>query len=288
MELGGPADSVFQYSDFRTFLNDHIQRKKLRNPSWSCGAWARTLGLKNTASISRILMGGRSPGPEITQRLVRYFEFSPQEKSYFEGLVLLAKSKGDPTLSVLLMERLRELTPKRSFTLLNHDTFLAISNWWFYAIREMVRLENFREDPQWIAETLRFKVSAKEVRHALHVLIRLGLLKRESKSGKLIQGNPDVETQNDIACEGSKRNHEQNLDNAKWAVRNLSIHEREFNSVCLNISSHKFVEAKRLIREFEDRFIDLLEAPRNQGDLTCQLQIQFFPFTHSTQTKEKK
>lgn len=89
------------------------------------------------------------------------------------------------------------------------------------------------------------------------------------------------------ASEASKRNHEQNLDNAKTAIRSVPLELREFNSVCLNLSLDQMDKAKALIRAFKQEFIKVMEASPGKGDSTYQLQIQLFPFTQ-TETKSRK
>lgn len=281
--LRGPntddALSVFDFSSLRSFLRCYAEEKKKYSSTWSIGRWSKSLKLANTASLSRIIQGTRDPGKEILEKLCKYFDFSELEKEYFLNLATLEKVKEDARLSILVMERMKDIHPEKKFLLVDAKSFEAIANWHFYAIREMVNLKNFKEDGAWISSKLRFKINSKNATQAIATLLDLGLLKRNAK-GKLFQSEPKVETANDIASEASKRNHEQNLDNAKWALRNIPLDEREFGSNCMTLSSERIPEAKKLLRDFRQKFQDLFEATPGKGDVTCQLQFQFFPFTH--------
>jgi uncharacterized protein (TIGR02147 family) len=267
---------VKQFTDYRAFLLAHVQDCKRRNAGWTYGAFARRLGLKDTSSITKIIQGQRQPGSLITSSLIRYFQFSPRDAEYFRDLVRLQKVKADPRLTVLLLEKMGKDHPNGVLKLLDDKSFQLISHWYCTAIREMVRLDEFFEDPNWISRSLHFKVTPTEASRAIELLIQAGLLKRES-SGKLsiVQGR--FHTTNDISSEAIKRYHESMLDHAKTALRKFEVNDREFTAACLTMRANRFPEAKELIREFRSRFAKLLEE--DGGDTTAQIQIQFFPLT---------
>lgn len=273
-----PKPVLFEYFDFRNFLADHLEYVKRGNPRFSYGSWAVRMGLSSTASLTRLVKGDRFPGAEITRRLCEYFRFSERERRYFENLVLLERVKGDPELKPLVVEKLLAVNHKRKFQALDHETFRMISNWYYFAIRELSQRGDFIRDPKWIAEQLQFKVSRREVSRALKTLESLGLIQsRPGKpSGKALS---DVDWESDVAGEASKRNHEQSLENAKLALREVELEAREFVSACFNLESRQIPLAKTLIREFKERFIRTLERP-HEGDATYQVQIQFFPLTN--------
>ena len=67
------------------------------------------------------------------------------------------------------------------------------------------------------------------------------------------------------------------LEHAKAAVRRFSVEEREITSTTLVMSSKQIGIAKELIREFKQKFEQLLED--ESGDRVYQIQIQLFPLT---------
>lgn len=268
--------NVKHFSDYRDFLNAHFASKKISNPKWSYGLWATRLGLKATSSLTKIINNERAPGPEITNKLASYFCFDENELNYFTDLIRLSKIKDDPRLSVLLMERMGREHPDAKLKILEDKSFQIISNWFCMAIREMVRLNDFKEDPAWIQKRLSFEVKTSDIRKALEDLLQLGLLKRGA-DGKLITSSGLLHTTNDISSEAIKRHHEQMIDNSKISLRRDNVEIREFSAQTLTINLSKLPEAKELIRQFKGKFTRLLEE--TQGDETYQLQIQFFPLT---------
>lgn len=268
--------NIKHFSDYRDFLTAHFAVKKSANPNWSYGLWAKRLGLKATSSLTKIMNNEREPGDQIIEKLNSYFSFDSVQASYFSDLIRLSKIKDDPRLSMMVMERMGREHPDARLRVIDDKSFEIISHWFCMAIREMVRLKDFNEDPNWIKSRLSFEVLTTEIEKALSDMLHQGLIKRSS-TGKLVTSNGLLHTTNDVASEAIKKYHEQMLDKAKVSLRQVAVDKREFSAQTLTINTAKLPEAKELIREFKAKFTRLLEE--QQGDETYQIQIQFFPIT---------
>ncbi len=264
------------YGDYRDFLKAHFKEKQSQNKTWSQGLWARRLGLKGTSSLTKILTGEREPGKVISDKFIHYFNFNENETSYFCDLIRLSKIKDDPRLKVMLMEKMGREYPDANLRILDDKSFTIISNWFGMAIREMVRLEDFQEDPVWIQSRLRFPVQEREIQQTLVDLLQQGLIKR-TKLGNLVSSMGILRTTDDVSSEAIKSYHEQMLDNAKISLREVNVEMREFTAETLTINTANIPAAKQLIREFKAKFSRLLEEQK--GNETYQLQIQFFPIS---------
>ena len=272
MQIG----EIFKYTDYRSFLHAYAHDAKRKNSRWSYGQWAMQLDLRGTASLTMVLNGQRKPGPEITHKLISFFKFKGKEREYFYDLVRLEKVKDDPRLSVLLMEQMSKVHPNQEFRVLDYKTFSAISHWHYYAIREMTRLSDFKENPDWISKKLYFKITPRDVKVAVQTLLELELLKR-GDNGKLEVSHGRLDTKNDVADEGIKRFHEQMISHAKEAVRLIPVGEREITASTFTLKVSNIPRAKEMIRKFKQRFCCLLEE--EGGNQTYQINIQFFPLT---------
>jgi len=268
--------NIFKHTSYRAFLSEYGEEKKSKHKNWSYGAWARKLNLSATASLTMILNGQRNPGKDITQKFLKYFKFNKKEASYFQDLILLEKVQNDPRLCVLLMEKLERQSPHSNFVKIDDNQLRVISKWYYYALREMIHLENFKEDYDWIAKKLNFKVTASEVKKAIQDLVDLKLLDRNMK-GELICSVGAIDTQSDIANEYLKRFHEQMIDHAQSSIRKTDVEYRSINGQTITINTKDLPKAKELISKFQDDLCKLMEA--NKGDSIYQCNIQFFPLT---------
>lgn len=272
--------NLFEFTDYRSFLKAQFEDTKKKNPKWSYGAWTKKLGLKNATSLTKIINGQREAGSEITAKLCGYFKFSATEEQYFEDLIRISKSQKDPERIEYLLERLRKVSRRPGFWILNEEQFSAISHWWFYAIRRMIFLKDFQDDPKWIAQNLRFKVTATQIRRALDILLKNGFLKRDPQTHILKLGQVSLNTSDDLSSEGLKRFHEGVLDIARESIRSTSPEEREISGLTLSVSADKVPEAKKWLRKMQDEFSDLFAA-REKSDSVYQFETLFFPLTQN-------
>jgi len=268
--------NIYDFSDYKSFLNAFFQAKKQGNRGFSTRRWCHDLGLKSPATLNMILRGKRNAGQDIVDRFTEYFRFSAQQRDYFENLVKLAKSKGDSERSVRYMEKLRGIHPSRQFHLLNFDVFTAVSNWYCFAIREMVTQPGFREDPAWISKKLRGKVSPKKVTDAIEALVRAKFLCRDA-NGFLKQTQEHIGTSADTANEAVKRFHEQMIGLALDSVRSVSVETRDISGSTFNIDPADLPALKADLRKLRQDLYRRYEKP--QGPATYQICFQLFPLT---------
>lgn len=271
------TQSIFNYTDYRTFLKDHFQFRKHEQQNFSLGVWSKRLGISSTAVLVNILNGKRNPGEMLNGKFINYFAFAPKEEQYFLDLVGLSKVKSDPRLSLALMEKMGRSHPEGTFQLLDDQAFSAISKWFYYVLREMVSLPHFNEDPGWIQNQLEYEVTAKDIKKAIHDLLEMGLLERNDK-GKLKAKSRSVATNTDVASEAIKRFHEQSLENGKVSIRKHSLEERDFSSRTFNVREENIPVLKEHIKEFREKVNELFEESA-QSSRVYQLNIQLIPLT---------
>ena len=268
--------NIKHYGDYRDYLSAYFTLKKASNPSFSYGQWSKRLGLKGTSSLTKVIQGEREPGPVITEKIGKYFDFDATEMSYFSDLIRLSKLKDDPRLRMMVMEKMGREFPDAKLKVIDDKSSQIISDWFCLTIREMVRLQDFQEDLSWIQKRLLFPVEVPDIELAIKNLLHQGFIKRD-RSGTLVTSAGLLHTTNDVSSKAIKQYHSQMLDNAKLALKDVDVSLREFSAETLTISTQKIPVAKELIRDFKAKFARLLEE--QSGDETYQLQIQFFPLT---------
>lgn len=272
---------LFAYSDYRLFLNDYVSAKKKNLGKYTIGQFAKALDLKDTSSINKVLKGQRTPGGELQEKLCRYFKFNNKEYRYFVDLVSLAKSRPQSEEYGYIYERLCKLNPSSGFLDLRQEQFNLISNWYYFAIRELVKLKNFRYDVEWIQNQLVEKISLTDIQKAIDTLIKLELLHFDEESSKLTISTPRFRSSNDTPSEAIKRYHEGCLEQAKLAVRRHQVDVRHIIGSTLAIKKSNIARAKNLIDEFLDSFSKIIEDHGEGSEEVYQMNIQFYPLTHS-------
>ena len=272
-------NEIFKHSDYRAFLWGHAELKRAEVARWSLGGWSKRLGLNATSSLTKILNGEREPGEKTIKAFTNYFNFSAEEELYFRDLVRLSKIKSDPILKLTLLRSMGTFHPSKLIRVLEDKTFEIISKWHFLSIREIVKLKNFQENPEWIQSRLFFKVSTEEIKKAIEILLHQGLLSRNTK-GRLVTGNESLQTKNDRISTAIQSYHTQMLENAKVAIKEQDIALREFTSETICMNKDDIPKAKEFIRKFRAEFTRAFEV--DEGDEIYQIQVQLFSLTKDT------
>lgn len=274
--------SILHYTDYRDFLKRHVELKRRQNSRWSVSLWARRLGLGATASLNMILNGQRHPGPRITDSLVRYFSFNPDEREHFLELIALAKLKEEGAPKKLINSLLADFLKRRkvgtSARRIDGETFRKISRWHCYAIRQMTLLRDFDGSLDWLEKHFSFPLTRTELLEAVESLAEAGLISVKP-DGRIERIESFVTTENDVASESLKRFHSEILGLARESIRKFDVSERELRGLTLAIRKDKIPEAKELIRRFTDELEKLGGQP--DADEVYQLGVQFFPLARS-------
>lgn len=119
---------------------------KDRDPQFNYSSWARDLGLKATTSITMVLHGQRTCGPQIRQKLESYFGFNDLEKKYFDCLVRVDRFSEDLTMKQLVLEELKRIAPKTSKVTLSDEDILKLETWFQEALGDLSTLKSFSEE----------------------------------------------------------------------------------------------------------------------------------------------
>ena len=273
---------IFHFTSLEAYLSRYCQYRKAMNPSFSYAVWAKRIGVKSPATLHMVTNGKRSPGKHLVLKLTREMALNPDESRYFEILVGLKKHKNHLAPSLELMKELEEQHPDKGFKLVEHEEFKMFSNWYCWAILEMVSLKGFKEDPQWIALKLEFAVSAEDIREAMATMERLKLLGRD-RNGKLVRTTRPLKTSSDKANEAIKKFHSQVLKNATDSIYKHGVDERNFEALTVCMSSANMPEAKKVIRQFIDDFCRKFDDPN--ANKVHQMELAFFPLTQNLREK---
>lgn len=245
--------SIFEFTSLESFLTKHFYFRKTKNPHFSYQVWAHRMKINAPSLLCMVIKGTRTPSPQLSKKIKSELGLNQSESKYFDLLVDVKKNGHDLIRSIELMRELETAHPQKGFRLIEQDQFRAISNWYHYAILELVEMKMFYEDLPWLVRCFDFSISEHEIKDAIETLLRLGLLER-TKKGELKRVPGPVTTPSDQADEGLKIYHEQSLKNAAIAIRTQNSSEREFVGLTLCIRSAKLPVAKKKLRTFIEDF----------------------------------
>lgn len=263
--------NILNYSDYREFLKDKFEEKKSQSGNWSYGMWAKQLGLNSVSAVTMIINGQRHAGKGIIDKLCKYYNFNEKEERYFRELVKIQKSaKDDPSYVVLMLEQSQEIKDLKGIT---EDKIDLIFNWASYALREMTQLKDFKNDPEWMAQRLKSKITPELALKIVEQMKKEGVIE-ETENGLAPLGT--IVPKTEINRTHARQYHHDLLESSKDAFE-LPIDQRAFHASTLTVDKTQLSQMKEFIRDFQIKFSEKFEV--NPGDEVFQLNLQFFPLT---------
>lgn len=250
-----------QVEKFRRLLQDELVRRCHANPSYSLRAFARSLGT-DFSVLSKIIRGERRPGVRAITGLSERLGLSAREISDF---IVSNPDRTAPEVSEYLQ--------------IQEDTFRLLSEWYYYAILELVQVRGFKHDARWIGRKLGLTVG--EVTVALERLTRLQMISEVTPGtyavvvGKTTSIAPD-------AGPGSKAHRDfqrKILEKAAQALDAVNPEHRSQTSMTFAGNKEKIAEAKSKIKEFRRDLAEFMRGESAVKDEVFCLSVSLFPMT---------
>lgn len=274
---------VFAFLDYRAFLAAHFAAVKARRPRYSYRAFARAAEAKSPNYLKLVIDGRRNLSENMAERFGRACGLQGEALEYFLDLVRFNQATGSGE---------RERAYKRLSSLRGyqevHPLAQAISEyhqaWYIPAIRELCARSDAKADPRWLANTLMPRISEKEAKRALTILLRLGLV--EEENGKLLRRDLQVSTGPQTHSVHLNRFHREMLSRAGDALARLGPKERDLSSVTLCMGPEGLAKLRKATQDYRRQLLALEQLEEDPRQV-FQVNIQLFPLSQPEPSEEQ-
>lgn len=266
--------SVSKYQDPTQFLKDWFLYLKATDRNFSLRALARQSGI----SVSYLTMMTQKTRPltnTLFSKIAPYLKLEPAEMRTLDRLVDLALSKTTEEKKAAL-QKLQNLRSYREVNPAEWEVHKYLSKWFNLAIREMVQLKNFKNDPSWIQERLLEKVSHGEITQALELLIQLGLIDQDD--GKLRIQKRTLQCHDEIFRISLGSFHHEMLNLAAKSIASTPRDQRVVLGSTIGMPKEKVGELLEMVREFQKKLEQWAE-PFKEIDEIYHFEAAAFPLT---------
>lgn len=265
--------------NYREWLRTELKRRQRANPSYSLRGFSQSLEL-SPAFLSKILNGKKSLSLESAVKVCDRLALTPIERAAFCKGVSLDRASEQV---IQYMEGRQDVSNIDQIKRLEEDQFQAISDWYHFALRELVATRDFRPDVSWIAS--RLGITEAESTDALARLIRLKLIKL--KSGRWRKTNAWVGVPSGRGSAALRRHHSQMIQKACEAIEGQSVEERDITGMTFTTNPEKIELVRKEIADFRRKIADLLNVSK-PGEV-YQINVQLFRLTQRLpEAKSKK
>jgi uncharacterized protein (TIGR02147 family) len=265
---------VYRYLDYRAFLRDAYRDRKQHQRGFSYRWFSRRAGLSSPNFLKLVIDGKRNLTVASARRFAAAFDLNVTETAFFCDLVAFNQARS-PAEKNEYYERIRASRRHREVRALDHHEFDYFSRWYYPAVRELVACKGFRDDPAWIARRLVPPITPAQARHALELLTKLGLLRRDA-DGTLRQGEMLVSTGPEVRSLAVGNFHRQMMERAAASIELVAREERDISGLTVALSDEACHRFKQRIVELRAELLQL-SAAETEATRVVQLNFQLFP-----------
>lgn len=231
--------------EFRLQLQQEFSRRLRVNANYSIRSFANHIEI-NSSTLSQILAGKRKLSAELIDRI-----------SQKAGI-----ARPDIQLS------------DENFSLVQQDLFAVISDWYHYAILDLVLLPKFKREATWISRKL--GITVYEAKTAVERLLRVGLLREVD--GKLQKSEVYYSNYSEGVTSSAHKEYQRKvIEMALKAVDNCPAERKDITSMTIAADSSKLPEAKERLKKFRRELCAFLED--GEKDSVYHLGLQLYPVT---------
>lgn len=274
---------IFEYLDYRQYLADALEEKKQRG--MSLRGIARKAGFKSPNYLQLVISGKRGLTPASVVKFADLLALRGAEREFFANLVNLNQAKSSQEQE----HHYAKLKASRAYIALKHierDQFEYCSKWYYAAIRELILLPGFKNDPEWIARALRPNIPIKAAKEAMELLFRLNLIRR-GPGGRIEPTDQHIGTPPEIAAAAAWTFHREMLARSHDSLDLWRARDRDVNALTVAASRRQYEKVKRMLREFRQKLHAELSDRAEDAEGVYQLNIQLFPLSEVRHEKRR-
>lgn len=268
-----PAEDVYAYDDYRTFLADFFAEQKRLKAFFSHRYFARRAGFTSPSYCLEVIKGKHNLTPSKLQKMIKGLGFRGRAATYFEALVLYNQEQ-EPQRREELKTKLDRIRNSARLHILKREQRGFSEQWYYAVIRELAAFADWRGDYRRLASLVSPRITPARAREAVGALCRMGLL-IERPDGSYVQNTPAISTA-DIPPEHKKSARRQVLQRGIQAAESMGPARRYVAYTTLSMSERTYREITEELDSLRKKAIDrAVEDPHVER--VYELILQLFP-----------
>ncbi|MBX7232726.1 MAG: TIGR02147 family protein [Bdellovibrionales bacterium] len=264
--------------NYRYILKEELWKRCQSNKKYSLRKFAQFLEL-HPSRLSEVINGKQGLSIHVAQKIGRKLGYKGFSLFYFKQTVLASDSRESVTRerAYQWLQNQNLQGKKLPFRVLKSDEISLVSHWQNFALRELLRLPDQDHSPEALAQRLNIKKSL--VHQSLKNLEKLNLIEFKSQRWHAVDSN--YTTTCDIPSQHIQNYNLQVLDQAKKALKEQTVDERDYSTLTVAIPKKMIPLLKEKIKLFRREFNKACEEEliSQGGDEVYSLAIQFYRVT---------
>ncbi|MGL1933843.1 MAG: TIGR02147 family protein [Fibrobacterales bacterium] len=267
--------TIFDYSDYRSYLADYYAEQKESNAKFSQRYFAQKLGIKSSGFFSDVLKSRRNLSQKNIEQFTTALKLTGEAQFYFENLVHYNQAKTVEEQKKYFQNLL--MCKKLSMEVLNRDQYTFYSKWHHTAIREILFYFKFKDNYRELAKSLIPAISENEAKESISLLVKLDLIALD-KSGYYKQTNETISAGTKPRSVEIGNFLMETSALASQAINSMPAKMRDTSSLTISASDNGFEKIQAVLEKARK---DILKIAQNdtQENRVYHMNFQCFPLT---------
>lgn len=278
--------TIFDYIDYRKFLEDLYKNKKAVNPCFSYQNIAEKMGI-NKGLIYNIIKGKRNLSKSNLLKICESINLNKTESEYLENLVNFNQAKSVNEKNHYF-EKLNHTKNKHGnkMQLVRKDQYEFYSIWYHSVIRSIIDMYKFNGDFKWLANIVHPPINIKQAKHSVELLLKLEMIQKQ-KDGSYKVTNKNITTGTEISGLAIQNFHLECAELSKKAICDLDINKRNISGLTIGISNSSYARICKEILQFQNRIAEIVNED-SMANNVYQLNFHLFPMSKSDDENMRK
>jgi uncharacterized protein (TIGR02147 family) len=268
--------NVFAYQDFRKFLLDWWEFRRVSDPELTKSEMSRRLGLPNTRSYFTDALAGKKVTELFLDRFESVMDLTVDESRFFRALAQFNQAD-TPEERQVAFDRLVTFnkTPHR---IVAPKEYSYYRHWWNGAIRAVLAIEDHADDWDRLAARIQPAITAKQARTSVELMFELGLVHRD-KSRHWKPCESALSSGDLVRDELVQQVQMQWFDLARQSIMTPSKQPRDFATSTIHVSAAGLEHIRSRLDKFRSEIRSIAHKDPDTADRVYSLCLAFFPLT---------
>lgn len=276
---------VSQYLDYRGYLNDFYQYKRMKTKGqirpYSYAMFSAAANVKSPNYLKLIIEGKRNLSKDMAQKFARAMSLNKEQTDEFCTLVNFCQAK-DPADRNSYLRELNQLRVNKKLKdgEIDKKVWHRLPGWLGFVVYSMLDLRDVDFSPRGLAPYFRGQATGDQIKEAIDFLNELGFIKKQ-EDGSYVKASKLGDKPEEIPTAHIRKLQSEFTFLAMESLFRDSAVDREFGSLTLCMTEKEFEELKFTLRQFRKRLTKDYNIQRLQepGDRVYHLNVQLFPVT---------
>lgn len=269
---------IFEYLDYRLFLQDFYKAEKLEKRFFSYRYMAFKIGI-NHSSLIKVLACKRHISDRHIPSIIKLCGLTNTRAGYFKNLVYFTKAKSDAECRPYL-EKMLSLRESPSIRI-TKDRYEYFSKWYNAAIRSLLDCIDFKGDYRRLCRLLTPPVTEVQARRAIRLLERLKFIRKDS-SGRYRTTDAHVTTGESWESIAIKAYQKETIQLSVSALEHSPKDTRDISSITMSVDREALADIRNILREARSAIVKRVsEIPDSRLDRVYQLNMQCIPLSRN-------